>query len=361
VPTSKPPPSRPPSRPPPQRSHSPFSLRLASLDFDLANAARRIVESSLGVVAGDRVVVIVDSIRESLGETLAEVARALGATAEVVLLENLVKRPARTLPGPLRDELARAQASILLIGFEEGEWSMRREIVEMVSKLRLRHAHMVGVGRKALLSAFSVDPQAIVDVTRAVRTRLRPDSVIKLRSAAGSDLEVKLDPAARWQERAGFIRQGRWENLPSGELFTCPADVNGVFVCDASMGGPIGAAAGVLTRSPIRVEVRGGACRAVQCADRVLSGAIDSAMRAERNADRVGLVILGTNVGIGEPTGEIAADQNLPGLHLAFGATFKEQTGASWDAAAQLVMCGARADVDLDGAPLLRSGRYLVL
>jgi len=362
VPTSKPPPSRPPSRPPPGgRSLTPFSLRLATLDFDLANAARRIVESSLGVVAGDRVVVIVDLPRQALGETLAEVARVLGATAEVVLLESLTKRPARSLPAPLRAELARAQASVLLIGFEEGEWSMRREIVEMVTEQRLRHAHMVGVGRKAMLAAFSVDPQAIVDVTRAVRTRLRPDSVIKLRSSAGSDLEVKLDPSSRWQERAGFIRQGRWENLPTGELFTCPADVNGVFVCDASMGGPIGAAAGVLARNPVRIEIRGGLARSVQCVDRVLSGAVDAAMRVERNADRVGLVVLGTNVGIGEPTGEIAADQNLPGLHLAFGATFREQTGASWDAGAQLMMCGARADVDLDGAPLLRSGRYLVL
>jgi aminopeptidase len=356
VPTSK----TPPSRPPPARTLTPFSQRLPSLDFDLANASRRIVEASLGVVKGDHVVVIVDGPRQTLGDTLAEVARVLGATAEVVLLENLTRRPARSLPGPLRAELARAQASILLIGFEEGEWSMRREIVEMVSELRLRHAHMVGVGRKAMLAAFSVDPQAIMDVTRAVRTRLRSDSVFKVRSPAGSDLEVKLDPAARWQERAGFIRQGRWENLPSGELFTCPADVNGVFVCDASMGGPLGAAAGVLTRSPVRVEIRGGNCRSVQCVDRALSGAVESAMRAERNADRVGLVVLGTNIGIGEPTGEIAADQNLPGLHLAFGATFKEQTGASWDASAQLMMCGARADVDLDGAPLLRSGRYLV-
>jgi len=352
--------TRPPSRPPP-RTNSSLNLRVARIDYDLANAARRVIESSLGVVGGDRVVIVVDEVRQSLGETLAEVARTLRATAEVVVLETLGRRPVRSLPEALRVVLSRAQASVLLVGFEEGEWAMRREFAELVTELRLRHAHMVGVGRKAMLESFRVDPQAILDVTRAVRTRLRPESVLRLRSPAGSDLEVKLDPRHRWQERAGVVRPGRWENLPSGELFTSPAEVNGIFVCDASMGGAFGAAAGVLARNPVRVEIKASVCRSVHCVDRVLSGAIEAAMRVERNGDRVGMVILGTNVGIGEATGEVVADQNMPGLHLAFGATFKEQTGASWDATAQLSMSGTKGDVDLDGAPLLRSGRYLVI
>jgi leucyl aminopeptidase (aminopeptidase T) len=220
---------------------------------------------------------------------------------------------------------------------------------------------MVGVGRKAMLESFRVDPQAILDVTRAVRTRLRPDSTLRLRSPAGSDLEVRLDPRHRWQERAGVVRPGRWENLPSGNLFTSPAEVTGSFVCDGSMGGAFGASAGVLARAPVRLDIRSSFCRSVHCVDRALAGAVESAMHVERNGDRVGIVILGTNVGIGEATGEVVADQNMPGLHLAFGATFHEQTGASWDASSQLSMAGTRADVDLDGAPLLRSGRYLVI
>jgi leucyl aminopeptidase (aminopeptidase T) len=220
---------------------------------------------------------------------------------------------------------------------------------------------MIGVGRRTLLAGFSVDSQRILDATRAVRTRLRPDSVLRLRSPAGSDLEVKLHPDHRWQERVGLIRPGRWENLPGGELFTCPGDVNGVFVADASMGGALGAAAGELARSPVRVEIRGGALKAVQCVDRALASSVESHLRAERNAEKVGLVIVGTNVGMREATGEVVSDQNLPGLHVAFGATYAEQTGASWDAPMQLMMTATNADLDLDGAPVVRQGRYLVL
>ncbi len=349
------------SRPPPARSRTPLGLRLPEVDFDLANAARRVIETALGVVAGDRLLVVVDEARESLGASLAEVARGRGADAEVVVLERLGRRPMRSLPEAMRAELSRAHASVLLIGFDDAERPMRREFAELVTQLKLRHAHMVGVGRRSMMTAFTADPQRVVDATRAVRTRLRPDSVLRLRSPAGSDLVVKLDERCRWQERVGIVRPGRWENLPSGELFTCPADVSGVFVADASMGASIGAQAGVLSRTPVRVEIRASVCRGVQCVDRGLGGAVESLLRAERHGDRVGMVVLGTNVGMRDATGEVVSDQNMPGLHIAFGATFSDQTGASWDGPTQLPMAGSRADVDLDGVPLLREGRYLVL
>jgi aminopeptidase len=352
--------SRPPSRPPP-RSRTPLNLRLPDLDFDLAQASRRVIEGSLGVVAGDRVAIVVDTPRAPIGAALSEAARTVGAEAIVVQLDQLGRRPLRAVPTSLRGLLEGAQASILLIGFDEEEWSMRVEYAKLVTDLRLRHAHMVGLGRRAMLTGFAVDHQRVVDATRAVRTRLRPDSVLKMRSTIGSDLEVRLDPRHRWQERVGIVRPGRWENLPSGELFTCPGDVNGVFFADASLGGQVGTNAGVIARTPVRVEIRGGVCRSIQCPDRAIASQVETLLRAERNADRVGMVVLGTNIGLRDATGEICCDQNMPGLHIGFGATFPDQTGADWDAPMQLVMAATSADVDLDGSPLLRSGRYLVL
>jgi len=348
------------TRPPP-RSKTPFNLRLNALDFDLAQAARRVVEGSLGVVAGDRIVIIIDEAREALGAALSEAALAVGGQPEVAMLDRLGRRPLRAVPPALKALLRNTQASVLLVSVEDGEWEMRLELVNSVTELQLRHAHMVGLGRKAMLTGFSVDPQRVLDATRAVRMRLRPDSVMHLRSPIGSDLIVKLDPAARWQERVGLIRPGRWENLPSGELFTCPGDVNGVFVANASLGGSLGAAAGVIERTPVRFEIKAGVCKGVQSADRGLAAALETALRAERHADRVGMAVLGTNVGIRDATGEVLCDQNLPGLHIGFGATFSQQTGATWDSPSQMFATATGGDVDLDGSPLLRNGRYLVL
>jgi len=173
-------------------------------------------------------------------------------------------------------------------------------------------------------------------------------------------LSVTLNPDHRWVEHVGTIRPGRWENLPSGALVTAAGDISGVFVADGCVGGEVGAAAGSLEQTPVRFEIEGGVCRSVRSADLGLQRSIEEVFRRDHELERVGLIILGTNIGIARTTGEIVCDQNMPGLHLGFGATFPETTGASWTARGQLLATNANSDVDLDGAPIIRSGRYIL-
>jgi leucyl aminopeptidase (aminopeptidase T) len=86
---------------------------------------------------------------------------------------------------------------------------------------------------------------------------------------------------------------------------------------------------------------------------------VERFLKSDRNGERLGAIGLGTNVGIHAPIGDVSCDQNMPGLTLGLGSTFSEQTGASWDSRIQVTFTAAHADVDLDGAPLLRHGRYL--
>jgi len=205
-----------------------------------------------------------------------------------------------------------------------------------------------------------VDPTRILDATRAVRTRLRPKSIIHAKTSAGTDLTVKLDPAHRWAEHVGVIRPGRWENLPSGELMTAPDSVDGVFVCDASAGGQFGAAAGLLTRTPLRLEIENGFVKSASCNDQSVQRGIEAFLALDRHSSRVGTIMLGTNVGLLAPIGELVCDQNLPGLHISLGSTFPDATGAPATTTAQLSLTSSGGDVDLDGAPLIRAGRYMV-
>jgi leucyl aminopeptidase (aminopeptidase T) len=335
-------------------------MRLFTVNYDLVNAARRVIENALSVVPGERVAIVIDRARAEVGAALEEVARAAGANPVVLVLEELGERPLCRLPDRLRDELEVTQASVLVCRFEDGEGLMRLGLIGVARALGLRHGHMVGITARSLVPGFSVDPARILDATRAVRTRVRSDSVLRLRSPAGSDLEVRLDPACRWIEQTGAVRPGRWENLPSGHLTTCPAFVQGVFVADASVSAHFGAVAGLLTSKPVRVEIEQSVCKSVRSADLGLQRDIEAHLRRERNGDRVGTVTLGTNVGLLAPTGELVCDLTLPGLHISFGDPLRDQTGASWTARTQLTMTAGDADVDLDGVPILRSGRYLV-
>ena len=84
----------------------------------------------------------------------------------------------------------------------------------------------------------------------------------------------------------------------------------------------------------------------------------DARSRSPRVNDSVAMGAAG--FGEGALTGELVCDQSMPGLHLSFGKTYATETGAEWDSQAQVVAAQAFADIDLDGVPLLRAGRYLV-
>ena len=340
-----------------RRSSSP---QLSVVDFELVNAARRILEGSLSVVPGERVLILVDRERMPLVPPLQEVATLIGAKCDVIVLEDTGARPLPNLPKVIDDRLHQAQATILLAAFVEGEHPMRLALIERVRELGLRHAHMIGVGRRAMLAGLAVDPARILDTTRAVRVRMRPSSVMRARSAAGTDLTVELDPKHRWVEHVGVIRAGRWENLPTGELMTSPKSVNGVFVCDASLGGTIGAANGLLKHTPLRLEIRDTVVANFSCSDSALQRGVESFLGNDRFARRVGTVFLGTNVGLLEPIGETVCDQNLPGLHISLGSTYADVTGAPFTTSLYISMTSTGGDVDLDGAPLLRAGRYMI-
>jgi leucyl aminopeptidase (aminopeptidase T) len=331
------------------------------VDFSLVAAARRIVESALSVVPGETISILADLERVDLANALMDAALERSARPVLLVLEELGSRPLLRLPDAAREQLQRSQATVFLASFEAAERGMRAELVAAVPSLLLRHAHMVGVTRKSLSMGFTADPQRIADAARVVRSRMRSDSVLRVQGSLGTDLTVRCHPAHRWVEHSGVIRPGKWENLPTGELVTAPGDVRGVFVCNASVSESFGERHGFLRDTPVRIVIDAGYVRSVFCTDGRLEREIRSWLMSGDHLDRVGLAVLGTNVGMRDPVGEILCDQNLPGLHIGLGTTWPEQTGASWDTAGQLVLAAAYSDVDLDGAPLIRSGRYLDL
>lgn len=331
-----------------------------TVDFALMGAARRIVEA-ISVVRGETVLVVYDRAREATGHSIVDAIEALQAKAEVFMLETLGPRPLLAVPGALNEAMGRAQASVMLIGVDEPrEVPFRRELVGIVEQLKLRHAHIIGVTRKALVGGFNVEPARIVEMTRKVRMRVMDKRTLHYRTSYGTDLDVTLQPNARWGEHVGIIRPGRWENLPAGQLFTWPANVKGVFVANASLDVCFQGQTPSVQATPVRFEIDGGACRTVSSEDAALARAVDRYLRSTQDLDRVAQVALGTNPGLMSPIGEPVFDQCVPGLHIVFGWTNPMVTGASWMADAILSANGSGGDLVVDGELLIRSGRYLV-
>ncbi len=332
----------------------------ANVDFGLATAARRVVEGSLTVVPQERVVLVYDSDHEELGVAIRQAVVDARAEPLAFRMEDLALRPMASLAAPIRAAMDRAQASALICSFQDGEYAMREDMIALAHDLGLRHAHMVGITRRSMIAGLAADPHRIANVARALLVRLGPKSVIRVRTGAGTDLTVELSAAYRWINSTGLIRAGKKENLPSGEIATCAANVTGVYIADATLGDASGALNRPLDRSPLRLEIAGGVVQQVDSKDVVLARQVRTLMRSVNNLDRIALVSLGTNVGLLAPVGEIFVDQTLPSFHMTVGITFPEQTAATWTSSSWIAFTQTGSDVDIDGTRVMRGGRYLI-
>lgn len=334
--------------------------RLDAVDYDLLAAARRVIEGALCLVPGDTVVIVSDAERAALSRALVEAATWAKTKALTFDLDDFGPAPLGGLPPEIEAALAGAQGSIFVARGLGTEIELRRQLVDLVARLGVRHAHMLGVTAKTMVAGLAVDPQRIAHLARSLRMRLRPSSEVVLKSSAGAELWVRLDGRYGWFESSGVIRPGRWLNLPSGELTTSPASVEGTFVCNASMSRVPGVDQESMIARPLRLKIEGQCVSEVSCADSDVAKAVEAFMRAGPNQNRVGIVSFGTNVGLYEPSGSLIVDQSLPGLHIALGAPAPELTGLEWRSVGQLVLTAHRADVDVDGNAVLRNGRYLI-
>lgn len=126
-----------------------------TLDAGLAGAAYRLVGRSLGVVAGERVVIVYDEARDEIAAAMADAVRLHKSEPLLFRLETLGARPHARLDERIEDAIPGAQASVLAIDFHPGELRMRTALVELATRHGLRHGHMVGVGREAILAGCS--------------------------------------------------------------------------------------------------------------------------------------------------------------------------------------------------------------
>jgi leucyl aminopeptidase (aminopeptidase T) len=183
---------------------------------------------------------------------------------------------------------------------------------------------------------------------------------VRVKSSTGTDLRVKLDPRYRWFENSGIIRAGKWLNLPAGELSTSPREIEGTYVCDASMTLLTGLESESVAIAPVSFTIVQGRVTDVTSTNAAAATAALNFTRSALNHARVGLVSFGTNIGLTDPGGALIVDQTLPGVHICLGAPLPELTGLDWSSPGQLVLTGSSPDIDIDGEPVMRRGRYLV-
>ncbi|HEY7531129.1 MAG TPA: aminopeptidase [Gemmatimonadota bacterium] len=335
-------------------------LRDAAWDPELDPGARNAVFTCLAVRPGESCLLITDEDTLPIGAALAAQFRQATDRFRAFVLEDVAPRPLERFPEPIARAMEAADVTCYAASARRGELRARMQMTEIVDRRRIRHAHMVAITERIMTEGMRADFLEVDALSRWALERARRAREIRVTSPAGTDLSARFSPALRWVKTSGLISAEAWGNLPGGEIFTCPAGVDGVYVCDGVLGDWFAAVYGDLRGSPVSFRIAGARVVGVECARDDLRRDVEAYIATDENSSRVGEFALGTNLAVTNVIGHILQDEKMPGVHVAFGHPYREHTGADWTSGTHVDAVGRECDVWIDDLQVIRRGRYLV-
>jgi aminopeptidase len=341
------------------RRHGDSDVMRTTFDPELTPGARNAVRVCLDIQPHERVTIITDRACEEIAASLAHEVAAVGAPFAVFVLEDVAARPLVDLPPAVAADMERSQVSIFAVHVQADELASRMQMTDIVNRRRMRHAHMVNINRQIMLEGMRADYHKVDRISQKVLELVRGASEIRATTPAGSDFVATLDPAYRWLKTSGLISSDKWGNLPGGEVFTTPGEVNGTFVVDGVVGDYLCEQFGHLQETPLTVRIAGNRLTEAFSERKALEDAFWRYTHTDENSDRVGEFAIGTNVELTKVIGHILQDEKFPGVHIAFGNPYGVHTGADWFSSTHIDVVGLRFDIWVDGRQIMRDGAFL--
>ena len=326
--------------------------------------ARSAVETCLRIDPAEKVTLITDRVTEQIGASLAAQLAARGCEWNAFVLEDLAARPLSDMPAAVLEDMGTSQVSIFAVLVQANELRSRMQMTDVVNRRHMRHAHMVNITSEIMCQGMRADFNRVDRLSQNVLERVRQATRIRATTAAGTNITAEMNPNYKWFKTSGIISPEKWGNLPGGECFTSPGEVNGTFVVDGVVGDWLCARYGLLAETPLTIEIAGN--RIVRCssANKQLEADFWAYTHTDENSDRVGEFAIGTNLGVERVIGNILQDEKFPGIHIAFGNPYGEHTGAPWRSGTHIDVVGLRFNIWIETEAgeeqIMREGRFLI-
>jgi leucyl aminopeptidase (aminopeptidase T) len=234
------------------------------------------------------------------------------------------------------------------------------QMTDVVNRRKIRHAHMVNINKRIMLEGMRADFQKVDRLSVKVMETVRKAKQIRAKTPSGTDLVADLNSNYRWVKTSGIISTEKWGNLPGGEVFTTPGEVNGTFVIDGVVGDYLCAKFGDLKVHPLTIQVKGNRVIEAHSANKELQDDFWAYTHTDENSNRVGEFAIGTNIELKDVIGEILQDEKYPGVHIAFGNPYGAHTGAEWYSSTHIDVVGRNFDIWVDGEQIMRRGQFLI-
>jgi aminopeptidase len=338
----------------------PDRLTIDTIDADLAPGARNAVRVCLQLQPDERITIITDEATREIAAALQAEVEEIGSDHAVFVLENYDSRPLTKMPRRILEDLATSQVSIFAAQSQPGELAARRDMTAVVDHHHIRHGHMVNITRQIMMEGMRADFREVDALSQRLVERARRAKQIRCSTPHGTEFEGEFSPKLKWLKTSGLISPEKWGNLPGGEIFTAPANTNGIFIVDGVVGDYLCAKYGDLQDTPIRIEVRDNRIVDLRCDNKELLEEFRAYTHMDENSNRVGEFAIGTNMACTQVIGNILQDEKIPGVHIAFGHPYSEHTGADWKSKTHIDCVGRDFDVWFEGEQVMRAGKFLI-
>lgn len=331
-----------------------------SFDPALSPGARNAVRTCLRIEPSEKVTLITDQACLEIAASLGAELDALGCQWTPYVLEEIAPRPLDGMPPVVLEDMESSQVSIFAVVVQQNELKSRMQMTDVVNRRKMRHAHMVNIEKRIMLEGMRADFLRVDALSVAVREIAAQTKLFRCTTDAGTDFTAQMNPNYHWLKTSGIISPNKWGNLPGGECFTTPGEVNGTFVIDGVVGDYLCAKYGDLRETPLTIQIEGNRLRAAECKNQTLRDEFWEYCHRDENSDRVGEFAIGTNLALSDVIGNILQDEKIPGIHIAFGNPYGAHTGADWYSQTHIDVVGRRFNIYADERQIMRDGQFLI-
>ncbi|MFE5319007.1 aminopeptidase [Paenibacillus sp. NPDC056579] len=309
----------------------------------LTEISKNVLQSCLGLKAGETFLVVTDDVKKELAEALYEAGKQLGAESMLAVMKERTKSGEEP-PAPIAIAMANSNVVVCITKHSLTHTQARKQAAAAGARL----ATMPGITEDMFLEgAISADYVQVKALTEKVTDILTDGQKVRIEKD-GRSLSFSIAGRNGVPSTGMYLNPGESGNLPSGEAYIAPVEggAEGQIVIDGSVAG-IGK-----LQSPLVITVEKGRIVSAEGADadRLLQ------ILGDGDGRQLGEFGIGTN-DKARITGVVLEDEKVYGtIHVAFGSN--NTFGGTIAAGVHIDGVVTKPNVYIDDKLIMESGRF---
>ncbi|MFX0025283.1 MAG: aminopeptidase [Candidatus Hermodarchaeota archaeon] len=333
------------------------------MDDKNSKAGKNIVETCSRLMPSETATIVTDKETINIGELIQKFAETITKEINFHVLEDYAERPLTSIPKKIKSDVGKSDVLYFAARSKPGELNRFRGPLIRLAISKGREIHMLDINDNIIQTGMQADYFKIASLTFSIMSFATISKSAIVETPGGTNLKVSFSDKLRWVPDTGLLwYKGMWGNLPAGEAFTCPENIEGIMVVDGTLGDFFNEKYGDLNKTPVSIPITNSRAdiENITCENQELLPEFKQYLRQDENANRVGEFACGTNIYLKNFIGNLLQDEKFPGVHVAFGNPFTQKTGANWNSIGHVDGIMKRCSLWFDDKKIIEDGRFIM-